>query len=544
MPYDLTPVKAPRTTGLLLQVLVNLAERSGPGSPLVKVLFESAGVPRLRATPVGDEPGEFRVPGEPQVDRGEPDLRLLEPSPAGEGGFRRETLGDFQRAFASGRTTPTEVARRALQVLKDMEGTSPPLRAMVAFDEDRILAQAQAASERYARGAPASFLDGVPVAIKDEMDVEGYPTTVGTSFLGRQPATADAEGVRRLKAAGAVVLGKANMHELGIGVTGLNPHHGPARNPHDPDRCTGGSSSGSACAVSAGLCPIAVGVDGGGSIRIPAALCGVVGLKATQGRIPGDGEAPLDWSLAAMGPLAATVRDAALLYGVLAGTAPQGVVDRDLRGVRVGVFDPWFDDAAPAVVSCGRQALQALQEAGATLVPVEIPELALTRTVHLVTIVSEMATTHLHLGAGRWSDYALETRLNLALARLFKATDYLHAQRHRVRLGRLWARILEKVDVIATPSTAMTAPRYRPDALPAGESDIEVTTSLMRFAQPANLFGLPGISVPAGWDEAGLPVGFQLVGRPWEEDLLLRLALAVEATVAMRPPRRHHRLLT
>ena len=173
----------------------------------------------------------------------------------------------------------------------------------------------------------------------------------------------------------------------------------------------------------------------------------------------------------------------------------------------------------------------------------EIPELALQRTVHLVTILSEMVTAHLHLGEGHRAEYGLETRLNLALARALMARDYLHAQRHRVRLGRFWAELFRRVDVIATPTTASPAPLYPPDALPLGESDIEKPTTLMRFAQPANLYGLPGISVPAGFTGEGLPVGFQLVGRPWSEDLLLRLGLAVEATVERTRPKLYHPLL-
>jgi len=553
MAYDLHPVKAPRAAGFMLRALVGLAEMSGPDSLLTRTLFKNAGILDLRATPVGDEPGVFDLPLHTSTTsaRGAhtPLERLLERADASP----FTSVGDLHRAFREGKANPSDVAERALQTL----AVTKDLRAMIACDPERVRSQARASAERYREGRPLGPLDGVPVAVKDEMDVEGYPTTVGTSFLGKTPASADCEAVRRVRAAGGVILGKANMHEIGIGVTGMNAAHGATRNPYDPDRCTGGSSSGSATAVASGLCPVAIGVDGGGSVRIPAALCGLVGLKTTTGRVSSRGEAPLDWSLATMGPLAATVRDAAILYSILAGPDPwdartvtqppvdlDGLLDADLAGIRVGVYDPWFDDAEPAVVAACRRALDALVRAGAEIVPIEIPELALFRSVHVLTILSEMATCHLHLGAGHTAEYGLETRLNLAIARAFTARDYLHAQRHRVRIARSWASILDKVDAIATPTTAMVAPRHPLDALPDGESDITKTTAIMRFAQPSNLLGIPGVSVPAGYDDDGIPIGFQLMGRAWEEALLLRLAAVVEASVPARRPRVYHPLLS
>lgn len=209
------------------------------------------------------------------------------------------------------------------------------------------------------------------------------------SFLGTSKAKEDAEPVARLRRAGALLIGKANMHEIGMGVTGLNPHHGPARNPYLPNRATGGSSSGSAAAVAAGLCPIAVGADGGGSIRIPASLCGVVGLKPTFSRVSEHGAAPLCWSLAHVGPIAVSARDAALALSVMAGADPKdphtlgqppldfAELERgDLSGLRIGVYWPWFEDAEADVVRLGKQLLETLVEAGAELREIEIGDLA------------------------------------------------------------------------------------------------------------------------------------------------------------------------
>ncbi len=210
-----------------------------------------------------------------------------------------------------------------LTAIEASDATKPPLRTFIASNPDDVLRQAEAATHRIRNGQALSLLDGVPVAVKDEVDMVPCPTTVGTAFLGPRPAKQDSTVVARMRATGAVLLGKTNMHEIGIGVTGLNLHHGTPRNPYNPDHYTGGSSSGSAAAVAAGLCPVAISADGGGSIRIPSSFCGLVGLKPTFGRISEFGAAPLCWSLAHLGAIAATATDAALAYGVLAGPDPQ-----------------------------------------------------------------------------------------------------------------------------------------------------------------------------------------------------------------------------
>jgi Asp-tRNA(Asn)/Glu-tRNA(Gln) amidotransferase A subunit family amidase len=270
-----------------------------------------------------------------------------------------------------------------------------------------------------------------------------------------------------------------------------------------------------------------VGADGGGSIRIPAALCGVVGLKATFGRVSEHGVAPVCWSVAHAGPFGATVADCALGYAMMAGADPEDPIsqrqpapllpdlaDGDLRGVRVGVYRPWFEDAEPDIVAACQAAVEQLVASGAEVVEIEIPELAPVRASHLISIVSEMA-----------------------LAQALTAQDFVHAQRHRSRLAEHWLRALDTVDLIATPTTGCTAPAYPADALPHGESNLPLTLTIMRYAQAANLFGLPGISVPCGQDGRGLPIGLQLMGRAWEEALLLRAAAVVERSVEREKPK-------
>jgi len=353
-----------------------------------------------------------------------------------------------------------------------------------------------------------------------------------------------------------VLIGKANMHEIGLGVTGVNPHHGPARNPYDPRHATGGSSSGPAAAVAAGLGPVSLGADGGGSIRIPAGLCGLVGLKATFGRVSETGAAPLCWSVAHVGPLAASARDCAIAYGLMAGTDPadhnslgqpdprlDGFGDGDLKGIKLGFYPAWFEDAEPELVAACKQTLAGLEEAGAELVEVTVPELALLRVVHMVTIVGEMAAAHMHYIAAGRKRYGHDTRLNLSLAGRLTAADYVHAQRLRVRLSRHFYELLERVDAVVSPTTACAAPVIGPKAVKTGESNLGLLEQIMRYAPAANLTGLPAISFPAGYTSAGLPVGFQAMGRLWEEHKLLKLAAASERFVPRRRPRVWYQLL-
>jgi Asp-tRNA(Asn)/Glu-tRNA(Gln) amidotransferase A subunit family amidase len=563
MGYEAKTVKAPRMAGPLLRISTGLAEGSLTGSLLTGTLLESAGILAIRGS-VCDEAPMLHPPGLPRATPGAdgdappPDLGPLDElvAQAAAPGFRFETAADFARAYREGRTSPLQVAERVLDRTQQSEEHDPAMRLFIAQRRDDVLAQAHEATDRWQRGKPLSPLDGVPVAVKDEVDQQGYPTTVGTCFLGKVAAAEDSGAVAPLRRAGAVLIGKANMHEIGLGVTGLNPHHGSARNPYDPARATGGSSSGPAACVAAGLGPVAVGADGGGSIRIPASLCGVVGLKPTFGRVSERGAAALCWSVAHIGPVAASVADAALAFALMAGPDPRDpnthgrppvtlarLAEGDLGGVRLGVMPAWFDDGDPPVVEQCRAALELLVAAGAQVVELDIPDLAMARSTHLTTIVAEMAAAHLPHYERHRRDYSLETRLNLALARRLTAYDYIHAQRLRARIAASFAAALGEVDAIATPATGCTAPLLPPDALKTGESNLEVVERIMRFAPVANLTGLPAISVPAGYDHLGLPVGLQLMGRHFEEHLLLRLAAVVERGVERRAPRVHYSLL-
>ncbi len=546
MPYTPRVVQAPRLTGFALRAFAALVNLPGLGGVVRAQMLDQVGIPRLRAAPVGDatphRPGWLVDAG---AERAAGPAEVPAPASPDTAGFRHPSIADYRAAYAQGRD-PVQVARAVIAARQRFDQGDRPLRAFVAVDEADLLAQAEASAARLRAGTPRSWLEGVPIAVKDELDQAPYPTTVGTSFLGKAAAAADATVVARLRAAGALLVGKTNMHELGIGVTGINPHHGAARNPYDLGRVTGGSSSGSAAAAAAGFCPVAVGADGGGSIRIPAALCGMVGLKATWGRVSEHGAAPLCWSVAHVGPIGAHAVDVAAVYGLLAGPDPSdpgslaqppvrlpGPGTR-LDGLRVGILDSWFEHADPAVVEACRVLLDNL---GVTVVRVDLPDPDLVRLAHLVVIVGEMAASQLP-NAPLLADgaaYGPDTSLNFSLARGLLASDYTQALRVRSALAEGWRAVFEQVDLVATPTTGCTAPPIHPDAL-GGESDLGTLDRIMRYAHAPNLFGFPAVSIPAGHDAAGLPIGLQLIGRPWSEDTLLGLAIRAAPHVTRREP--------
>jgi len=559
MTYDLEPIDAPRLAGFSLRAVTSLLESPLTRWALLPTLMRNAGVDRFRGIELQEAPS-VRPPlprvgtlaaGEERRELGT--LTAAKPPQTPGHGF--STAADYVRAYLDGATTPTEVAERAAEEMRKLDDRDPAMNLMVVSDVDDLQRQALASAARYARGKPLGPLDGVPVAIKDELDQVPYPTRVGTSFLGRSPATEDAEVVARLRAGGALLLGKAAMTEIGIVVSGFNPHFGTPRNPYGPGPYTGGSSSGPAAVVGCGLSPISVGADGGGSIRTPASLCGVVGLKATYGRISEHGAAPLCWSVAHVGPFGATAADAALAYAMMAGPDPKDpnstsqpamtveALDPDLSGVRLGVYRPWFEDATEPVVAACQERLDALQQCGAEVVEVELPDLDLARVAHLITISSEMLTSMEQHMDEHGRDFGLDVRTSLALARSLTSRDYVRAQRARTRVTAHFERALQQVHAIITPTTGCTAPAIRPDVLPSGESDLALLSALMRYVFPANLTGHPAISFPAGYDGQGLPVGMQAIGRPWDEWLLFRLAAAAEQSLERRPPVVRVRLL-
>jgi Asp-tRNA(Asn)/Glu-tRNA(Gln) amidotransferase A subunit family amidase len=462
---------------------------------------------------------------------------------------------DYHQAYRSGASTPEQVAQQVLTAIADSEARTPPLRAFIACDHDDVHRQAEASSQRWRMGQPWGPFDGVPVAVKDDLDQLPYATTLGTCFITQRLTAQEATVVTRLRAAGALLLGKTTLPEFALGVTGTNPHHGAVCNPYQPAYTSGGSSAGTAAAVAAGLCPVAFGSDGSGSIRTPAALCGIVGLKPTQGRVSGFGTLGYGCSVCQVGPLAATVWDAALAYALIAGPDPQdpttlqqpplalaGIEEPDLHGLTLGVYRPWFEHAAPALVAGAESLLNYFQERGARVSAITLPDLNAGQIAQLVILLAEFAAFMERYAAYR-RHFSLELRCLLTLAESLTARDYLKAQRFRTRLSTHFQRAFQDVDVILTPTTGCTAPPIHPDALQYGELNLGMVAELIRFTPLANLTGLPAITFPAGYDPQGLPLGCQAIGRPWQEAVLLRLAQVAETQVEHHLPSLYYRVL-
>ncbi len=548
--YELRSLNLPKLTGAGLRAFTAALENRAGRGMLLGSLLENGGIPKLRRITVEEPPTLYPLVRADEA--GQPEGFTPGAPPAG---FPFATIQDYARAYRQGATSPVEVAEAVLAAIQASEQGAAPLRAFIAVDPQDVLAQARRSAQRLAEGQALGPLDGVPVAVKDEVDLLPYPTTVGTRFLGKTPVGEDSCVAARLRAAGALLVGKTNMHEIGIAPNGSNAHHGAARNPYNDACDTGGSSSGSGVAVAAGLVPVAIGADGGGSIRIPAALCGVVGLKPTFGRVSERGAAPLCWSVAHLGPLAASVEDAALAYAVIAGPDPRdpnslvqppvtlaGWNRPDLSGVRLGIYRPWFEHAAPQVVQICTRLVEQLELAGAQVREIEIPWLDEMRIAHVVTILSEMAMC-MHSYRQQRKLHAPSTRLNLLLGEACTSLDYLQAQRMRTRALQVFREVFQQVDVILSPATALAAQPIPAGGLSDGWSDLSTDTEMMRYVFPGNLAGLPAISFPAGYDERGLPVGMQAMGRHWEEHLLLRVAYTAEQVVVRRNPPRYAAIL-
>ncbi len=545
--YQMKAVNLPYLSGWKLRLVTSIVKGPLKGL-LVPSLLKNAGVSALRQCHIEDEP--VYQPQFPKDDNSEVvpfDLAQLPSLLTGIKGEPYPSVNDYAQAYRSGETTPSKVALRLIELIEQSNGDQHQVNAVTKYIREEILSQAEASTQRYAAGEPLSLFDGVPVLVKDELDMNGFATTLGTRFLN-EIKMRDATVVARFRKAGALLVGKANMHEIGLGVTGLNVNYGVARNPHDLKCHTGGSSSGSAAAVAAGLVPVAIGADGGGSIRIPSALCGVVGIKSTYGRISCHGAGPLDWSVGHVGPIAASVEDCVLAYGVMAGedagdenTLGQPAVDlqqwndTNLSGLKIGIYRPWFEHADPQIVSICEQSLEQFKSMGAELVDVRIPFLEEGRIAHAVTIVSEMMEA-LSPSEQHHNQFGYDVQLNFAIASNFSSKDYVTAQRVRARLIHVFEKVLQDVDVIATPATAITAPKINPAAIKEGESDLTTLTELMRFAVANNFTGHPAIAFPVGYSDNNLPIGMQMIGRGWEEKRLFQLAWCADQFVKRHLP--------
>ncbi|EEF44079.1 glutamyl-tRNA(gln) amidotransferase subunit A, putative [Ricinus communis] len=569
--YKPEVIEAPHLTGLGFKLFVKLLEAPVIGSLIISHLKkENKMNEMLRNTDIPEapmfkpeyppqepEPGGVVLDedGKPE-DRVEVALKCLphyDPASFWNGdsalSFRYWKIRDYAHAYRSKIVTPSTVAEHIISVLEEFKGKKPPTPLLISFDEEEVRKQAAASTRRFEEGNPMSILDGIFMAIKDDIDCYPHPSKGATTWMHEvRSVKKDAVSVSRLRSCGVIFVGKANMHELGMGTTGNNPNYGTTRNPHATDRYTGGSSSGPAAIVASGLCSAALGTDGGGSVRIPSSLCGVVGLKTTYGRTDMEGSLCHYGTVEIIGPIASSVEDAMLVYSVILGSSPADKICLrpsppclpnlssyesvgGLGSLRLGKYTEWFNDVHSTDVSdkC-EDALNLLSKThGCEIVEIVVPELEEMRTAHLVCIGSEMQSSlSPDIEDGKGVRLTYDTRTSLALFQSFSASDYVAAQCLRRRLMYHHMEIFKKVDVIVTPTTGMTAPKIPPSALKYGETDMQVTGYLMRFVIAANLLGFPAITVPVGYDKQGLPIGLQIIGRPWAEATILRLASAIE----------------
>jgi aspartyl-tRNA(Asn)/glutamyl-tRNA(Gln) amidotransferase subunit A len=447
--------------------------------------------------------------------------------------------------------SPVEITRIYLDRIAALD---PELHAFITVTGEQALADAAAAERAIAAGQHRGPLHGVPLAIKDLFYTAGVRTTAGSRILADFVPTEDATVVSRLRAAGALSVGKTNMEEFAYGATSLNPHYGACCNPWDGQRIAGGSSGGSAAAVAAGLCAAALGSDSGGSIRQPAALCGLVGLKPTYGRVSMHGVVPLSWSQDHVGPLTRTVRDAALLLQALAGHDPRDPASSDapvpdylanveegVAGLRVGLpRDFFFERVDPETEAAVRAAARTLAGLGARVDEVPLPQAAPAFAAGAAILFAEATAYHERWLRTRPGDYDPAVLARLRVGATLLATDYLKAQRARRVLVEQTVRLFDQVDVLLTPTAAVPAPR-RDELLirwPDGTEE-DVRGATLRFTRVFNLLGLPAISVPCGMTASGLPLGLQIVGRPFAEAMVLRVARAYELAqpwAERRPP--------
>jgi aspartyl-tRNA(Asn)/glutamyl-tRNA(Gln) amidotransferase subunit A len=415
------------------------------------------------------------------------------------------------------------------------------LNAFITVAAEAAAGRARERDAELARGVDRGPLHGIPVAVKDVFSTKGVRTTCGSKVFAEYVPARDAAVVERLEAAGAIIVGKTNMHELAYGITSNNPHFGPVRNPWNPEHVPGGSSGGSGSAVAANMVFMAMGSDTGGSIRIPASFCGTVGLKPTFGRVSRFGVLPLDFSLDHMGPLTRSVRDAAVTLNFLAGHDPrddsssrQKVADylparpASIAGVKIGLPENfYFDKLDPEVEDAVKRMAKNAEALGAQITLVRVPDIEAVNAVGRVILLAEAASAMERHLKNR-TDFGADVLALLDQGRLLPATDYIQAQRLRRRMRQECGQLWKHIDCLFTPTTPATAPRIGQTQVKLGEVDEDVRLAATRLVRAINVFGFPALSIPCGVSRAGLPMGLQIIGAPFQEALILRVGAALE----------------
>jgi aspartyl-tRNA(Asn)/glutamyl-tRNA(Gln) amidotransferase subunit A len=451
------------------------------------------------------------------------------------------TISEAAAKLRAHQISSVELARESLRAIRREQ---PRLNAFITITEDLALEQARRADDELARGIDRGPLHGIPYALKDVFATRGIRTTCGSKLFFDFIPDYDSAVYERLREAGAVLMGKTGLHELAYGITNNNPHFGPVRNPRDPERIPGGSSGGSGAAVAGGMVFFAMGTDTGGSIRIPAAYCGCVGLKPTSGRVSRYGVLPLDFSLDHMGPLTRTANDAGLVMNALAGfdarddtsskqpaadyaafNGARGDASKPLAGLRLGAPQNFFTDRViPEVRAAFSSALDRAGSLGASIVPVRVPDPAEINVVGRVILLSEVSALmqpYLH----RRADFGPDVLALIDQGRLVPATDYVNAQRLRRVYQQEWAKLWRTVDLILTPTAPIGPPLIGQQSVTIDGVEEDARLATTRFVRSINVLGLPAISIPV--QSGDFVAGLQIIGSPFSESLTIRVGDAL-----------------
>jgi len=434
------------------------------------------------------------------------------------------TIQEAGRALRSRQVSSVELTSRCLDQIAKL---NPRLNAFITVTAESALARAGQLDRELAAGVDRGPLHGIPIAHKDLIWTKGVRTTSGSKLFADFVPDADAPIARRLADAGAVMLGKTGLHELAYGVTSDNPHFGAVRNPRDPERSPGGSSGGSGAAVATEMAFMATGTDTGGSIRIPAAFCGVAGLKPTYGLVDRAGIQPLGFSLDHIGPIARTVADVRTSFEAMARGVPRKPAPANLKDLRIGLPENfYFTRVAADVCAAVRKAAAVAEQLGARVIPVQVPDVDALNAAGRVILLAEASALYapyLH----RRDDFGSDVLSLLDQGRLVPAIDYVNAQRIRKMLADDFHALFKTIDCLFTPATATTAPLI-------GQKQVEIDGEMQdsrlantRLVRGINVLGFPALAIPCG-ESGGLPIGLQIVGRPLEEDLLLALGEGLE----------------
>jgi aspartyl-tRNA(Asn)/glutamyl-tRNA(Gln) amidotransferase subunit A len=435
------------------------------------------------------------------------------------------TIRELGSELRSGRVSSAELVERAIARARECE----EMNLFITVTDSQARERAAERDRELRRGEDRGPLHGVPIAFKDLFYTRGVRTTAGSPLFADFVPEFDGEVVARLEQAGAISIGKTNLHELAFGITSRNPHYGPVINPLDKSRLAGGSSGGSAAAVAAGIIPVALGTDTGGSVRIPASFCGIVGLKPTYERVSRRGILPLAFTLDHVGPLGASVEDCALALNAMVGTEEKFDLpaSSDLSNIRIGVpRNFFFERVAEAVEARVRQAISLMESAGAKIIDCAVPNFHEVNAIARVIQFAEFASLHTELHDA--SGWGADVRGHLEQSRMIAAHEYVNAQRLRTVFRREMDALWKQIDILVTPTTPATAPLAEEESLTINGVKENTRMASTRLVRGINCVGEPALSMPCGNDENGLPIGLQMIAPPFAEAKLLQICRTLE----------------